>query len=315
MREIVVVFPGQGSQYVGMGKKLENDAAFNLFARADQTLDFSLTTLMFAGPEDQLKLTKNAQPAIIAHSLALYSKCEDVLRRKNHKVSKVLGHSVGEYAALAAAGVLSFEDAIKAVHLRGKFMQEAVAPGQGKMYAIMKVPEETVRKACLEACKEGTLVMPANFNEPNQIVISGEAEACTRAIKWMETNHQDRFRAMELNVSAPFHSSFMKPAAEELTKAFTHFKWHTNNIPYIANIDATEYAIGTNVETIKKNLIEQVAGSVLWTHSIRKLAAGSLVIEAGPGKVLKGLISKINPELKVISLDDDAAWNELEEII
>ncbi len=315
MREIVIVFPGQGSQYVGMGKKLEGHEAFNLFGRADNALNFSLTTLMFEGPEDQLKLTKNAQPAIIAHSLALFARIEEVLKRKNQKVSKVLGHSVGEYAALAAAGVLSFEDAVKAVHLRGKFMQEAVAPGQGKMYAIMKVPEETVRKACEEASLGGTLVMPANFNEPNQIVISGEAEACTRAIKWMEANHAERFRAMELNVSAPFHSSFMKPAANELAKAFSQFKWNSNTVPYIANIDATEYAAGTNVETIKKNLIEQVAGSVLWTHSIRKLAAGSLVIEAGPGKVLKGLISKINPELKVISLDDDAAWNELEELV
>jgi len=315
MREIVVVFPGQGSQYVGMGKKLEADAAFNLFNKADQTLDFSLTTLMFEGPEDQLKLTKNAQPAIIAHSLALFAKLETILQNKNQKVSKVLGHSVGEYAALAAAKVLSYEDALKAVHLRGKFMQEAVAPGEGKMYAVMKVPEEIIRKACQEASKEGTLVMPANFNEPNQIVISGEAEACTRAIKWMEANHPERFRAIELNVSAPFHSSFMKPAAQALSKAFTQLTWNKNTTPYIANIDATEYAVGTDTETLKKNLIDQVTGSVLWTHSIKKLNANTLVIESGPGKVLKGLIAKINPELKVVCLDDDNSWTELEELL
>ena len=233
-KSVTLLFPGQGSQYVGMGKNIEGHSAFSLFSNANKTLGYDLSTIMFEGPEDTLKLTENTQPAILNHSVALFLKAKEILDRHQVTIDRVLGHSVGEYAALVAAGVLSIEDATKAVHWRGKFMQEAVPVGTGKMFAILKVPENVVREACLAVSKPGSEVMPANFNEQTQIVISGESEACLRAVKWLEENYKEAHRSMELNVSAPFHSSLMKPAADKLKAAFESLSWHTNSFPYIA---------------------------------------------------------------------------------
>jgi [acyl-carrier-protein] S-malonyltransferase len=222
---------------------------------------------------------------------------------------------VGEFAALAVAGVLSPYDAIHAVHLRGKFMQEAVPVGMGKMFAILKVPADVVEQACKEASKPDSEVMPANFNDPSQIVISGESAACARAVAWLAENFKEAHKSIELNVSAPFHSSLMKPAADQLKAAFEKFKWNENKIPYIANIDATEYPAGTNPEKIIDNLYHQAYGPVLWTQSIEKLPSGTLCIEVGPGKVLMGLVRKINKDIKVVTLDRDEALAEIEELL
>lgn len=313
-KSVTLIFPGQGAQYIGMGKNLEGTPSYELFNKANDALGYSLSTLMFEGPEEELKLTENTQPAILAHSVALFQKVKTILDEKGITIDRVLGHSVGEYAALVAAGVLSFEDAVKAVNLRGKFMQEAVPAGKGKMYAVMKVSEEMVRKACEEASTETERVMPANFNEPSQIVISGEANACDRAVKWMEENVGDGFRAIELKVSAPFHSSLMEPAAKKLNEAFGNFTFNENKIPYVANIDAKEYAAGTNPETIKENLFKQVDGSVLWTQSVQALPDDTVCLEVGPGRVLMGLVRKINRNIKVISLDKDGAMDEVKEL-
>lgn len=310
-KSVTLLFPGQGSQYVGMGKNLDH----GLFDKANAALGYDLKSIMFDGPEDDLKLTQNTQPAILNHSVALFHKVKALLDSKGVKIDRVLGHSVGEYAALVAAGVLSLEDATKAVHLRGKYMQDAVPVGRGKMFAIMKVPADVIEQACKVSSQFNSEVMPANYNDPSQIVISGESEACLRAVKWLEENYKEPHRAVELNVSAPFHSSLMKPAADKLLAAFSEFKWNKNTLPYIANIDATEYAAGTETDKIIHNLYKQADGPVLWTQSIEKLPNDTLCLEVGPGRVLMGLVRKINKDIKVISLDKEESWNELAEIL
>ena len=307
-KSVTLLFPGQGSQYVGMGKDLDQ----TLFDKGNEILGFDLKKLMHEGPEEELKLTYNTQPAILEHSITILNHILPQLKKHNIKIDRVLGHSVGEYAALVAAGVLSAEDAIHAVHLRGKFMQDAVPVGKGKMFAILKVPADVIAKACAEASRPGSEVMPANFNDPSQIVISGESEACLRAVNWLMENYSEPHRAMELNVSAPFHSSLMKPAADKLKEAFTKIKWNENKIPYIANINATQYEVGTNPQTIIDNLYQQAYGPVLWTQSIENLAPDTLCLEVGPGKVLMGLVRKINKDIKVITLDKDDAFSQLD---
>lgn len=314
-KSVTLVFPGQGSQYIGMGSALKDHESYQFLDKANQALEYSISKIMLNGPDEELTLTKNTQPAILAHSIALYAKVKEVLDRREIKIDRVLGHSVGEYSALVAADVLSFEDAIKAVHLRGKYMQEAVPSGAGKMFAIMKVPEDVIQKACITCSSETKQVMPANFNEPNQIVISGHASACEQAVKWISDNYEEPHRAIELKVSAPFHSSLMLPAADKLKAHLDSISFKENCFPYISNIDAKEYAKGTDSEVIKNNLYKQVAGSVLWTQSIQTLPDDTVVLEVGPGRVLMGLLRKINRNIKVISLDKDGAFDELEEVI
>lgn len=312
-KSVTLVFPGQGSQYIGMGSQLEGSSFYEFFDKANSALGYSISKIMLEGPDSDLTLTKNTQPAILAHSIALFHKAKEVLDKKGIKIDRVLGHSVGEYAALCATDAIKFEDAIKAVHLRGKYMQEAVPAGKGKMFAIMKVPEEIILKACKACSSDTEQVMPANFNEPNQIVISGHASACDLAVKWIGDNYKEAHRAIELNVSAPFHSSLMEPAAESLKAHLDTIEFNPNKLPYVANIDAKEYEVGTSPELIKENLYKQVAGSVLWTQSIQALPDDSLVLEVGPGRVLMGLLRKINRNIKVISLDKEGAFDALEE--
>ena len=311
IKSVTLLFPGQGSQYVGMGKNLDH----TLYDLGNEILGFDLKKIMHEGPEEDLKLTHNTQPAILKHSITILNHLLPILTKHNIKIDRVLGHSVGEYAALVAAGVLSAHDAVMAVHLRGKYMQEAVPVGMGKMFAILKVPADLVVEACQKSSRPGSEVMPANFNDPSQIVISGESEACLRAVAWLAENVKEAHRAMELNVSAPFHSSLMKPAADQLSTAFSKFKWNEPKIPYIANIDATEYPAGTNPEIIIQNLYHQAYGPVLWTQSIEKLPSDTLCLEVGPGKVLMGLVRKINKDIKVLSLDKDEAFDELEKLL
>ena len=307
--KVTVVFPGQGTQYVGMGNVFSASAHF---ARANEAAGYDLKKMMLEGPAEDLKMTENTQPAIVAHSLMLFDKLKGLLKNKNITVERVLGHSVGEYAALAAAEVMTFEEAVRAVHYRGKYMQEASPAGKGTMYAILKQEEATIREACAAASTEDEKVSPANFNEPSQIVISGDKFACERAIRLMEEKTGGRVKAIELQVSAPFHCALMKPAELKLKPVLDGIKFQAPKFNYIANVDAKEYATDVNPEVIKENLLKQVCGSVLWTHSIQTLADDTIIIECGPGKVLAGLIKKINPNLKVISLDSETGFSEVE---
>ncbi|HXH30398.1 MAG TPA: ACP S-malonyltransferase [Bacteriovoracaceae bacterium] len=307
--KVTLVFPGQGTQYVGMGKVFSGYAHFE---RANVATGYDLKKIMLEGPADDLKLTQNTQPAIVAHSLMMFHDLLPLLMKKNITVERVLGHSVGEYAALAAAEVISFEDAVRAVHYRGKFMQESVPAGKGTMYAILKQDEAIIREACEAASTSEEMVAPANYNEPNQIVISGDKFACERAIRLMEQRSQGRVKAIELQVSAPFHCQLMKPAELKLKTVLDKIEFKAPKFPYIANVDAVEYYSDTNPELIKENLLRQVCGSVLWTQSIQKLSDDTVIIECGPGKVLAGLIKKINPNLKVLSLDTETGFSEVE---
>ncbi len=312
MKSIAVLFPGQGSQYVGMGKDLDTD----LFQKANEVLGFSLSTLCLEGPVEELKLTHNTQPAIVTHSVAIWNKLQNFLKENNQEASCVLGHSVGEYAALVAAGTLSFEDAVKAVNLRGKYMQEAVPVGAGKMYAVLRLSAEIVGKACEAATTAEEPVEAANFNSPEQVVISGSAQGCQNAIKWLEENSgEKRIRAMELPVSAPFHCSLMKPAEEKLAAHLASLNFQENQIPYVANIDAKLYAKGTAGSVIRDNLIQQVCGSVRWLQSIQTLPKDTLFIECGPSKVLEGLVKKIRPEAQIVSLDTENSWETLKSLL
>jgi [acyl-carrier-protein] S-malonyltransferase len=314
MQKIVVIFPGQGSQYVGMGKNL-NANALSYFDRANEALGFNLKEICFNGPEEKLKLTENTQPAIITHSLALFSELENICHTNKIQIQAVLGHSVGEYAALAAAQVLSFENAIKAVHLRGRFMQEATPVGVGKMFAIMRVPAEILKEACELNSNEEQQCMPANFNEPGQIVISGHAKACENTIAWLEENYKQVFKAVELSVSAPFHCSLMKPAEAELAKTLNDIPFAKNTVPYVANVNGQLYAATTNEAIIKENLIKQVCSSVLWYQSIQNFSEDTLFVECGPSRVLAGLNRKINNKFKTISLDTENSFVQLKELL
>ncbi len=307
--QVTVVFPGQGTQYVGMGKVYAHLA---LFERTNSATGYDLKKLMLEGPAEELKLTENTQPAIVAHSLMLFEQLTELLRNKNMTIARVLGHSVGEYAALAAAGALTFEEAVRAVHFRGKYMQEAVPAGKGTMYAILKQDAVIIREACAMASTDHEEVSPANFNEPSQIVISGDKNACQRAIRLMEEKSGDRVKAIELQVSAPFHCALMKPAELKLRPILDGIRFRAPTTAYVANVDAQEYAPGTAPEILKENLLKQVCGSVFWTQSIQGLPNDTVIIECGPGKVLAGLIKKINPNLKVISLDTETGFSEVE---
>jgi [acyl-carrier-protein] S-malonyltransferase len=314
MKSVTLIFPGQGSQYVGMGEKLKSySQASDTFAKADESLGFSISDICANGPEEKLKLTEFTQPAIVTHSIALFNVLKSKLDEKGIKIDRVLGHSVGEYPALVAAGAIRFEDAVKAVNLRGKYMQEAVAPGDGKMYAILRVPGDKVLEACLAVSTETEKVMCANFNDPTQVVISGHSNAADKAVTWLKENYEGKQMAKELPVSAPFHSSLMKPAETKLTEFLNTIEFKSNDIPYVANIDAKEYS--TDGETIKGNLIKQVCGSVLWTQSMSSLPEDTICIEVGPGKVLTGLNKRINKTFKTYTLDSDSSFEGLEEFL
>ncbi|MFT6631420.1 MAG: [acyl-carrier-protein] S-malonyltransferase [Bacteriovoracaceae bacterium] len=313
-KSVTLIFPGQGSQYVGMGNNIEEiNECSEVFKQADKSLGFNISEICKNGPEEKLKLTEFTQPAIVTHSIALFQKLKNVLSDKGIAIDRVLGHSVGEYPALVAAGAIRFEDAVKAVNLRGKYMQEAVAPGEGKMYAILRVPGEVVEKACSEVSTETEKVMCANFNDPTQVVISGHADAADKAVAWLKENYEGKQMAKELAVSAPFHSSLMKPAEEKLSEFLSTIEFKSNDIPYIANIDAKEYK--TDGETIKSNLVNQVCGSVLWAQSMATLPDETICIEVGPGKVLTGLNKRINKTFKTYTLDTEASFEGLEEFL
>lgn len=314
MKSVTLLFPGQGAQYLGMGNHLSQfPEAREIFQRADDALGFKISEICAEGPESKLNLTEFTQPAIVTHSIALFTVVKKFLDEKEIKIDRVLGHSVGEYPALVASGALKFEDAVKAVNLRGKFMQEAVAPGKGKMYAILRVPGETVAQACEAVSTETEKVMCANFNDPTQVVISGHANAADLAVQWLKENYEGKQMAKELTVSAPFHSTLMKPAETKLAEFLDTITFNANEVPYIANIDAKEYS--TDGNTIKNNLIQQVCGSVLWTQSMQSLADETICLELGPGKVLTGLNKRINKTFKTLNMDQENPLEKLAEFL
>ena len=293
-----LLFPGQGAQKVGMGKALaaEVPAARRVFDEADDVLGFSLSKLCFEGPEGELRLTAHTQPAILTHSVAVLA----ALRERGEVVfDAVAGHSLGEWSALVAAGALTLRDAVKLVHLRGKYMQEAVPPGQGAMAAIMGLSVIAVTEVCSEAAG-GEICSPANFNGAGQIVIAGSAGAVERAMGLAK--EKGAKRAIALQVSAPFHCALMAPAAEKLAEALAGVTPSAPRVPVVTNVDAEPH---DDAEGITKRLVAQVTAPVRWEASVEKLAAMGFTrgLELGPGRVLAGLVKRIAPDLQVVSME------------
>ncbi len=304
MSKTAFIFPGQGSQYSGMGKELAGTftVARQLFEEADDALGFKLSDLCFAGSDTDLKLTANTQPAILATSVAVMKVVEV---ETGLKADFVAGHSLGEYSALVCSGAISFTDALRTVRARGTFMQDAVPVGTGSMAAILGVESAILEEICREAA-EGEVVSPANFNSPGQIVIAGSVTAVTRAI---EIAKGRGFRkAMLLPVSAPFHCALMKPAADRLAGVLEAIVVHEMNIPVIANADAAPYI---DKDRVKPLLVTQVCSPVLWEQSVNAMSTLGVTtfIELGPGKVLSGLVKRINKEAILSNIEDVSGIN------
>jgi [acyl-carrier-protein] S-malonyltransferase len=286
------LFPGQGSQYAGMGKSLADQfpAARAVFREADEALGFSLSQLCFEGPDEALRLTENTQPALLAVSTAACA----VLRELGIHPDYVAGHSLGEYSALVAAGSLPYSDALRLVRQRGRFMQEAVAPGVGAMAAILKLPEGRL-EAILEQAAQGEIVSAANLNSPDQVVIAGHAGAVNRAVELAKSTGARR--AVLLPVSAPFHCALMRPAQERLGRQLDLVDFHSLQVPLVNNWQAKEIH---TAEAARKGLYEQVPNPVRWAESIRYLANQGIrrFIEVGAGGVLTGLLKNIDSTLQ-----------------
>jgi [acyl-carrier-protein] S-malonyltransferase len=298
MKSIAFIFPGQGSQYVGMGKELyENfSVAKKVFEEADDALHLSISALCFKGPEEALKLTENTQPALLTTSIATLK----VLQAEKGLIPQfTAGHSLGEYSALVGSGALTFAEAVKIVHLRGKFMQEAVPVGEGAMAAVLGMEREQVEKIC-EEVSYGEVLTPANFNCPGQIVIAGHAKAVERAIERVK---KDGKKAVPLPVSAPFHSPLMKPAGERLEKALEEISVSNLRIPVVTNVEAE---VNTSKDRVKGLLVAQVSSPVRWEESMRKMIGKGIeqVLEIGPGKVLSGLMKRIDNRIETGNLED-----------
>ncbi|TKJ33900.1 [acyl-carrier-protein] S-malonyltransferase [bacterium (candidate division B38) B3_B38] len=302
MEKIAFIFPGQASQYVGMGKELFNsyEESRTVFEKADQTLGFSISRLCFEGPAEEVQLTPNTQPAILTTSIAIWV----LLRASGVKPDYVAGHSLGEYSALVAVESLSFEHAVSLVRKRGQYMQEAVPVGEGSMAAIIALERPKVEKICQQV---GEGVQLANYNSPVQIVISGTREGVDKAVEL--SLQAGAKRATLLPVSAPFHSKLMLPAQEKLKVHIERTMFHPLLIPLVTNVDAR--VIHTPQEA-KDSLIRQVTSPVRWEDSMRHLIAQgvSTFVEVGPGKVLTNLIKRINKELKTFNIEDKETLNK-----
>lgn len=292
MSKIAFVFPGQGSQFAGMGQSLceTYSEARSTFEQADEALGFPLSKLCFEGPEEDLKRTENTQPAILTVSVAAWRVLAGQARTPNF----VAGHSLGEYSALVAAGALEFADAVRLVRKRGQFMQEAVPAGVGAMAALLKLPEGKLDAVLAEA-SQGEVVSAANFNSPDQVVIAGHAGAVQRAMDLAKAAGAKR--AVSLPVSAPFHCALMNPAQERMRRELHATTFRDLNVPLVNNWQARR--IQTAAEA-RAGLLEQIPNSVLWTQSVRYLASEGVTrfVEVGPGSVLSGLIRSIDSGLQ-----------------
>ena len=284
---LAYLFPGQGSQYAGMGKDLAGEfpLAAQTFAEANEALGFDLATLCYTGPEDELKLTQNTQPAILTTSIAAFR----VLQAESGlQPAYAAGHSLGEYSALVCAGALAFADAVRIVRERGRFMQEAVPIGQGAMAAVLGLDGDLLEKVCAEAA-QGQVVAPANFNSEGQVVIAGHAEAVERAIALAK--EQGAKRAMLLPVSAPFHCALMQPAGERLAEVLESVEIGPMRLPVISNVEA---APNQDPDRVRELLVRQVSAPVRWDDTTQYMLDQQIdhFIEIGPGKVLAGLMKR-----------------------
>ena len=291
------VFPGQGSQFVGMGKDLYETSALakELFDKADEILGFKITDVMFAGTDEQLKETKVTQPAVFLHSVISALCLGD-----NFKPAMVAGHSLGEFSALVASGALSFEDGLRLVAARANAMQKACEANPGTMAAIIGVDDEKVEEICAEVSKDGKLVIPANYNCPGQLVISGDIEAINEACEKLK--EAGAKRALPLKVGGAFHSPLMQPAKDELQAAIEQTTFSAPKCPVYQNLDAKPY---TDAAEIKANLIAQLTSPVRWTKSVQNMIADGAddFTECGPGKALQGMIGRIDKAVSAHSIE------------
>ena len=297
--KIAYIFPGQGSQAVGMGKDLFDSfpASREVFQEADDALGFKLSEMCFAGDEADLQLTANTQPAILTTSVAAFRAMES---EGFPSPDYVAGHSLGEYSALVAARAMSFADAVKTVRKRGTYMQEAVPVGVGAMAAVIGLPLETVETACADAA-ESDVCSPANINSPSQIVIAGNAEAVDRAIVLLK--ERGAKRAIKLNVSAPFHCALMLPAQAKLAEDLQEINFVDLRFPIIENVSAEA---NTKGERVRAALTEQVSNPVRWARSVENLITQGVTtfVEAGAGKILSGLVRQINRDVRCLNVEN-----------
>ena len=309
MSQIAFLFPGQGSQAAGMGKALADKypVAKAIFKQADEALDFPISHLCFDGPDDQLRLTQNTQPAILTVSIAAFA----VLTELGHQPTVVAGHSLGEYSALVAAGALEFADAVRLVRKRGQYMQEAVPAGVGAMAAILKPPLDQL-DSILAAAAQGEIVSAANFNSPDQMVIAGHAGAVARACEALKAAGAKR--TVPLPVSAPFHCALMRPAQQRLLADLEATHFSDLRVPLINNISAAEVRTGADA---RQSLYLQVPGAVLWADSMRGLASRRIhkAVEVGVGAVLCGLMRQIEPNVKMAKFGEPADLEKLNELV
>ena len=308
MGKIAVVFPGQGAQKVGMASDLynEEERSTRVLNLAQETVDFDLLETMFTDNDGKLGETENTQPALLTHSVAL-------LESLNHlKVDYTMGHSLGEYSSLVASGVLSFEDAVRIVRKRGQLMARAFPNGVGGMAAVLGLDYDDVDKICKTLSTKEQLIEPANINSPGQIVVSGHKSLIDELVK--KGKELGAKRVLPLAVSGPFHSSMMKVNEEDFANFINQFEWHNANYPVVQNVNAKGE---TDAEVIKRNMVKQLYSPVQFIQSTKWLINQGVdhFIEIGPGKVLSGLIKKINRDVKITSiqtLEDVKGWNNHE---